>query len=279
MTSETTETLDVETEVFEFSKAVGRKSAKTSNTYGRPLRQFLKYLDGEEATRDRAQQWVDSLLDRGLAGNTVATYANSLRRYFTWRKGETIKLDAPGISMPEVRYHSYEDIVRMLDSVTPLESALVAVMFYSGARISEVTRLNMSDLHLDEGYISVIRKGGRDDNAMLASKANPYIERWLERRKGSSKTLFWDWLQGDNLEAKNNYVRRLLRPLARRCGIKTFRPHDLRHSWAIYLSFTLKMPLDRVSAFLGHRSMESTRRYQTLEPSVMSDELEGYMAR
>ena len=64
-------------------------------------------------------------------------------------------------------------------------SALVAMMGLGGLRVSEALALKPGDLDLDEGSIRVDHgKGDHQRVAGLLREATPFVQRWLDVRKG-----------------------------------------------------------------------------------------------
>ena len=53
-------------------------------------------------------------------------------------------------------------------------------------------------------------------------------------------------------------------------GIRDFRWHDLRHTFACWLVLD-EVPLDRMSKFLEHKSLAMTARYAHLAPSRLHE--------
>ena len=64
------------------------------------------------------------------------------------------------------------------------------------------------------------------------------------------------------------YVNRSFKTACRKAGIKDFRFHDLRHTFASHLIMA-GVDLTTVSRLLGHKTLTMTLRYSHLAPSHM----------
>jgi len=145
-------------------------------------------------------------------------------------------------------------------------AAILAVLYRSGVRISELLSLQLKDLDPDRGVIRVLRAKGRKSRVVAMDTAGwLHLERWLavrkrelEKRGATSKWVFCT-LSGAQL--KPSYVRSALPRIARKAGIeKRVHPHGLRHSFASELAAE-KQDLRVISAALGHSSTATTDRY------------------
>ena len=65
--------------------------------------------------------------------------------------------------------------------------AVIALLLSTGVRLSELVNLDMQDVNLATRTITVIRKGGKKDVVNIAPFGIPYIERYLEVRKGPTQ--------------------------------------------------------------------------------------------
>lgn len=146
--------------------------------------------------------------------------------------------------------------------------ALIALLWRSGLRISEALSLRPSDVLA--GRINVREGKGRKQRcALYDDRAAGYLSAWLIERARLGATgrqpLFCSVGSGETRAVGRpidpSYVRRLLPALARKAGIsKRVHPHGLRHTHASELA-TERLPLNAISAQLGHASIATTSLY------------------
>lgn len=65
-------------------------------------------------------------------------------------------------------------------------------------------------------------------------------------------------------------IRRAFENAVERAGVKDFRFHDLRHTFASWLTMKGR-PLREVQELLGHKSIYMTQRYSHLAPERLRD--------
>ena len=137
------------------------------------------------------------------------------------------------------------------------DNALFMIL-YTGCRAGEVLSLKWENVHLKDSYIHLpdtkTGEGARPLNqkaidllsAMTPKEGNPYV--------------FYGKVPGQPVVE----IKTAWKTILKRAGIKDFRIHDLRHSFA---SFALKkgVPLVHISKLLGHRNIATTMRYAHLE--------------
>ena len=135
--------------------------------------------------------------------------------------------------------------------------AVIALLLSTGVRLSELVNLNMEDVNLATRTITVIRKGRKKDVVNIAPFGIPYIERYLEIRKGryvasdSDKAFFLTTQNKVPERLSTRSVELLVKKLSTAYG-KPTTPHKLRHTLATRLYGQTKDSL-LVSQQLGHR--------------------------
>ena len=143
------------------------------------------------------------------------------------------------------------------------DRAIIALMFGSGLRVSEVVGIQLNDLTLDSDRPQLLvthAKGGRERIVPLSPDAVDLIHeysahgdrRWYSR--GEEQTLFLSRLSRP-LTARS--VQRMISKAGLAAGLGRVTPHTLRHSCATEM-LTNGADLRSVQELLGHRSIDTT---------------------
>jgi len=236
-----------------------RYSKRTRELYGGEIRRYLNWLNGRKPSQETAQEYLEHLEEEGKATNTIATAANAIRAYFKGR-GKPVTLDTAGVSIGEPRYITMEELYRILEACqTPLERCLVTILFDTACRPSEILRVELDGIDWEQGFVHVVRKGGREADVNISKKGLDAVREWLEVRKSRSKRLFMDWEYYD--------VWKLFKELGKRAGVSNFTPHRLRHSRAVQ-ALEQGVDLHDIQMMLGHMSIATTANiYGRLRPA------------
>ena len=134
----------------------------------------------------------------------------------------------------------------------------ILLILYTGCRLGEVLNLRWDSVHLKDRYIYL-------DDTKTGESARPLNQKAIDlltslTPKEGNPYVFYGKVPGKPLAE----VKTAWRAILKRAGIKNFRIHDLRHSFA---SFALKEGVDlyTVSKLLGHKNIATTTRYAHLE--------------
>jgi len=155
---------------------------------------------------------------------------------------------------------SPDEVAQFLHSIRSLKyRAILTTAYAAGLRISEVTRLKVSDIDSSRMAIRVEQgKYRKDRYVMLSPKLLILLRQYwqLERPK--------DWLfpgKHPNQPLSPTTVRQVCREVTWTCGVKKhLTPHTLRHSFATHL-LEAGTDLRVLQILLGHQSLASTARY------------------
>jgi hypothetical protein len=79
-------------------------------------------------------------------------------------------------------------------------------------------------------------------------------------------------LADDHVPIDRRTVHRIVATTAKKVGLGTVPPHQLRHTLTTQASFNRGMRLEAIAALLGHRSMEMTLTYARIADRVVADE-------
>ena len=142
------------------------------------------------------------------------------------------------------------------------DRALILLLLSSGARISEVLRLDRADWAMDR--VTVRGKGDRERVLMITDKARQAVDDYLAARDDPSPALFISFQPAVRGKRENRLsddgARHICNRLARVLGIPPFHPHQLRHSLGTLLQETVGDA--RLTAeTLGHVGLASVAGY------------------
>jgi integrase/recombinase XerD len=281
--------LPIEVEEFLSYLATERgRSVNTLSAYRRDLRGWCTALaeagdDVLHAGRSQVEAFVAARRASGAAASSVARQLAAIRMLHRFLLDEGHRRDDPtadvdGVKVPAgiPKPLSEEDVVRLLDAVVgddPIarrDRAVLELLYATGARISEVCGLRISDLDRDEQLVRLFGKGSKERIVPYGRSAASAIETWLsaggrealvpERwaRRGDADAVFLN-TRGGRLSRQAAW--QIVRTHAERAGLTGhLSPHVLRHSCATHL-LDHGADLRIVQEMLGHASITTTQVY------------------
>ena len=143
--------------------------------------------------------------------------------------------------------------------------ALLVTLYRAGLRLDEALALLPGDVDADDGVLRIGRSGSGSSSPRIAgidAGALTIVGRWLEVRSSlvlPGEAPLYCTLSGGPLQPA--YVRQLLPRLAEKAGIrKRVHASGLRYPHAAELAAE-GLPVELISAQLGHESLASTDRF------------------
>jgi integrase/recombinase XerD len=245
-------------------------------TYG-DLSDFIMFTAGnDDAPRTQARliSGIRSFCRYMITENIIAEDPSAL-----------IESPRTGMKLPEVL--SVAEIDRMVNAIdlsTPeghRNRAIIETMYGCGLRVSELVSMRLTDIHRNEGFISVTGKGNKQRLVPLGSVALKEIDNYMQRRMTlpvitDVNTLF---LNRRGKKLTRVMVFKIIRNTAAAAGItKKISPHTLRHSFATHL-VEGGADLRAVQEMLGHESITTTEIYTHLDRSYLRDTMMMYHPR
>ncbi len=174
--------------------------------------------------------------------------------------------------------YGYNENTR-LEPLNARDRAILTIFYGCGLRRNEGYHLDITDINFDRRTLHVRKGKGNKERLVPFNKTNlKYLEDYVfdsrpQLIKDKRKSAFFIGERGDRLGAQSIAIR--LKILQQRTEYitlqeKNVRLHVLRHSIATHL-LQNGMPLENISRFLGHSSLESTQIYTHL--AMPSDNL------
>lgn len=265
-------------------------SERTLSAYAADLRAYL--LDLEEGgidapgdiLREDITDHIGGLLAGEMSPRSVTRHLSAIRRFHRFLRDENLvpldpaaDLDAPKLRRALPRLLSNEEIERLLDAPdlgTPegVRDAAILELFYScGLRISELAKLPLRDVSIEESHLRVRGKGAKVRLVPLGRRAIERLRAWLPIRNGGEVhdgTLF---LSSRGRRISRTGVWKIVKRYARAANIsQNVTPHMLRHSFATHL-LDNGADLRAVQEMLGHADIGTTQIYTHVSVERLSE--------
>lgn len=275
---------------LEYLKYERRMSVNTIDSYGENLllisdtiKKRLIDLDGNDIR--------NFLINVDAVPRTKAHYLtvlNSFYRYLIFMD----KLDSnpcDGIKSPKLEkklptYLTSEEVDKLLNMrlTKPIDyrnKAMLELIYATGARISEITNLELNQIDYDECIIRVTGKGKKDriipfgDTAAEALKEYIYNYRIFLIKNETCNHVF---INKNGAKISRQMVFKILKNLAKKAGIeKDISPHTLRHSFATNL-LNNGADLRVIQELLGHENLETTEIYSHLQNKKIEEDYNNH---
>jgi len=255
----------------------------TVEAYSQGLTRFFDFLkkkgiqEVQSVSKLDVRAFLFSLKKEGLSIKTVARNLVALRTFFRFLVQEGIlrlnpveEIESPKMTrtLPDVlTLKEVESLLEQPNPKTPLgmrDRAMLEMLYATGMRVSELTRLQTHQVNLEGGYVLLFGKGSKERVVPLGQEAIRWVNLYLKEVRGKlskgkespflfinrmgrgmSRQMFWKNIKG----------------YARKAGIqKRITPHLLRHSFATHL-LERGADLRSVQMMLGHVDISTTQIY------------------
>lgn len=271
---------------------LGGRAAGTVDAYARVLRQFTTWLaerpgngDGfapEQLTRTALETYLAELAAAGYSLSHRARVKAALAGFARWlieERGLLRRNPARGVALPpqpllaprelsaDQRYVLRQLVER---DGAPRSTALFALGYWAGCRVSDVAWLRVADAHIGPkvGWLRVGHKGGKARELDLVNAVRQPLAAYLAHggRDPASPFVFTSQRAARLTEAGIHHWFRALKARAARAEWElvadvTF--HDLRHDFA-HRARAAGWALEEVAYYLGHVTAKGAPAIQSI---------------
>ncbi len=263
-------------------------SPKTIENYSLWVNRFIDYvwdIDASEIKMMHIQDFRTYLIKQGLSPKTVNYHAVGLRSFFKFmlrNDVETLspeKIDLAKIPPRRVSYLSEQQIQNILDAPSIFEKnplkilrdkAILATLYGTGLRVTELINLKNKDIKISENQFSVIWKGSKLRSVFLTQDAKEKLKKYILSRSDDSEFLFISLSPNSyGQPLSRNSVESLVKKYAELVWItEKVTPHTLRHSFATSL-LRRWADIRSVQALLWHSSIQTTQIYTHVDDKYL----------
>lgn len=270
-----------------FIRALREKNSSphTVKAYATDLEVFSEFV-GTAAWDDidhvRIRSFLSHLYDRGLSKTSVARSLAALRSMYKWlgREGVVQQNPAKLVATPKLpkklpRVPTIEELNGVLDSSMPeaarfpeRDRVIFELLYGCGIRNSELTGINLEDIHWTREAILVRGKGKKQRLVPFGDTAAVAIRDYLPKREEiicafrNPTTSLLVNQRGGRLTTRS--VGRIVKAIAIAKGLPSeIHPHTLRHAFGTHM-LEEGADLRAIQELLGHERLSTTQRYTQL---------------
>ena len=258
------------------------KGSTTRRAYCWTVELFFRFLDGRKPTPELAKEFIKDLEARGNSPSSINRHVWGLKSYFRFRKAQGIpgarEFKIRGLQTQQYRPRFLRDgewdtLLTTatnpindpeLTSYTRQRAKMVLALLYAycgaGLRCSEAVNLETDDI-IDEGFIRVIRKGGREDFVPVEDEVLRGIKDYLKSKPQDGRYVFEGKGPGSPMAPRT--AQGIIKSLCRRAGLPDVHVHSLRHTAGYQLRKAGAEERD-IQDFLGHENIATTKIYTHL---------------
>ncbi len=245
------------------------------------LEEEKQSLSIKDVTADGLRDFLQYINRMGLEACSQSRVVSGIKSFFSYLILEKIidtdpsaLLESPklGKKLPDVL--SEEEMMILIQSVDLSEplgernKAILEILYACGLRVSELTGLQLSDLHFNEEIILVTGKGNKQRLIPIGESARTQLQTYIQQvrihltaRKEAENIVFLNQRGG---KISRQMIFLIVKKQAEKAGIrKSISPHTFRHSFATHL-IRHGADLRAVQEMLGHVSISTTEIYTHL---------------
>lgn len=155
------------------------------------------------------------------------------------------------------------------------DEAIVKLFFYTGIRLAELVRLDVSQVEPESRtLLNVRRKRGRQMHLVLNRYVSTGLFQWMAVRSGTTKTdALFTSRNGGRISERS--VQRRLALLGQEVALPVpLSPHVLRHEYAAALrGAEVDARLETIQLLMAHESLDTTKKYFHIDITEMRETL------
>lgn len=284
-------------EFLEYLQVERGASPLTLRNYRHYLKRFNSWLEKEgirqnlsDINQDVVRAYRVFLANMNLGRRTQGYHVIALRSFLKWLIKNDFpvmapdKIDLPKTEERQVKFLTGDMVDRLLNAPSlstiqgKRDKAILEVLFSTGLRVSELTKLNKDKIDLERREFGIIGKGGRARVVFLSTRAGEWLKKYIDARDDHYKPVFirhkgkMDPVTPDEkMRLTPRSVQRMIKKYVRKIKLPVdATPHVLRHSFATDLLMA-GADIRSVQEMLGHKNISTTQIYTHVTNKQLRD--------
>ncbi len=250
----------------------------------------------EKLTTADINDFLTQKVNDGLNATSQARLVSGLKSFFNFlclekaiEQSPMDNIEQPSVlkKIPDVL--SIQDIEKIINSIDLSKEegqrnrAILETLYGCGVRVSELISMQISNLHMDEGFVLIKGKGKKERLVPFSGEAKKHVSLYLEHYRNRLKILpeYEDilFLNRRGKPLTRNMIFIIVKKLTELSGIdKNVSPHTFRHSFATHM-IKNGADLRAVQEMLGHESITTTEIYTHIDKQYLRNNILKYHPR
>ena len=264
-------------------------AANSIEAYSRDLEKLYQYADSrpdkpmpDKFTLADLRSFILWINELGMIPSSQSRILSGVKAFYKYLLMEDMIATDPSelLETPKIQRKlpdtlSINDINKLIAAIDlskpegARNKAILEVLYGCGLRVSELTELQLSNIHPEIEFIKVTGKGSKERLVPIGGEALKALKIWIEQvrvhldiKRGEEDIVFLNRRGG---RLSRVYIFMLVKQLAELTGLKkSISPHTFRHSFATHL-VEGGADLRAVQEMLGHESITTTEIYTHLD--------------
>src|SRR3990167_5420738 len=209
----------------------------------------FKYSPG---TVNKFRAMLNTIFKRGEEWNLA--HANPVE------KTRSLKDDAR-----RTRYLDREEMAKLVSASSPKFYPILVCALNTGLRRGEIGGLKWDNVNLENKTLNIVHtKSGKNRQVPISTSLLKELKKMKAKATGNKV-----------FNVSTSFLRRGFETARKKAGLKNFRFHDLRHTFASYFVMATG-DLPTLQRILGHSSAQMTMRYAHLADAHIQEKMKQF---
>jgi site-specific recombinase XerD len=263
-----------------FSDFLGPGRQEIENLTGNDLRHFIIALQQRPKFLNHP---FNKPKQEKISAQSIQTYARAIRTFFSHLYREEmigrnpmqkVKMPkVPNVAVPTFSQKEVETLLSRPDKKTDTgfrDYAMMLSFIDTTARLFEIAMLEENDVDLENGYLRVMGKGGKERYIPFGNKVARSLLKYKMKHRPAPVGTARFWLTRDGRPLEPGRIEKIISRYGKKAGLKKCHPHKLRHTSSVLYLRNSGDPFS-LQKKLGHSSLQMTRHYANLADSDVRD--------
>ena len=261
-----------------YLKNLGIRDA-TVRTHSFRVQQFLRWAKDPRPPVEKATEYREILLDKGLARSSLNNFGFAVRRFYEMHNLDfTFPFLKPNDTIPY--YFTESDVQAIFDAASHhiRDLAMLMTLFYGTLRASDLCNLDIDDINLQDSTLRIRDgKGGKDAIVFIKYECIQVLRKYLYIRpdiENNDAVFVTDY---GNRWYKTNLYRLFLNYKRKAHVTKPGGLHVFGRHTPATLMIAKGCDVSIVQKILRHNDIKTTLRYIHINDKIKRDAYEKYL--